>query len=302
VPILGTSVALTVTGLRQEEYLAKVTEFMTECRRRAVLAGLWDAADFHWWWRDGGYDNPDHQLFFEAESGQPAGFVLLSDRYETFDYEILPGLEDTEIGARIFSTGLGWLQGKLRGPAHSPAVNFFVRDSHNCLRLLAEEAGFRASDRSYVQTVRQLSAPLPTAELPASHRLRSIRDADLRDGRPPVLRLSREPFDRVRESPMYRPENHLIVVDGNGRPVAECIYWADDASGVGLFEPVETLAEHRRSGFGRALLLQGMRRMATSGLKVAKVSHYSDNVAAAALYGSVGFRPTFERIVYVTDR
>jgi GNAT superfamily N-acetyltransferase len=290
------------SGLRQEAYLAKVTQFMTDCRRRAVLAGLWDAADFHWWWRDGGYDNPDHQLFFEADSGQTAGFVLLSERYETFDYEMLPGLEETEIGARIFSTGLSWLKERLGEPGRSPSATFFVRDSHSSLRNMAEEAGFRASDRSYVQTVRQLSAPLPTAELPASYRLRAVRDIDLADGRPPVLRISPEQFSRVRESPMYQPENHLVVTDGNERAVAECIYWADDASGVGLFEPVETLAEHRSSGFGRALLVEGLRRMARSGLKLAKVSHYNDNVAAAALYGSVGYQQAFERIVYVPIR
>jgi GNAT superfamily N-acetyltransferase len=294
-------VLVTATGLRQEEYLAKVTEFMSECRRRAVLAGLWDAADFHWWWRDGGYDNPEHQLFFLA-GGQTAGFVLLSERYETFDYEIAPGLEDTEIGALIFSTGLSWLTGRVGGRSGSPAATFFVRDSHSCLRHLAEAAGFRGSDRSYVQTVFRLSAPLPAAELRASYRIRSVRDTDLADGRPPVLRISREQFSRVRESPMYRPENHLIVADGNQRAVAECIYWADDSSGVGLFEPVETLAEQRRSGFGRALLVEGLRRMATSGLKVAKVSHYNDNVAAAALYRSVGFERTFERILYVPVR
>jgi GNAT superfamily N-acetyltransferase len=295
-------VLVTATGLRQEEYLAKLTEFMSECRRRAVLAGLWDAADFHWWWRDGGYDNSDHQLFFETNSGQTTGFVLHSERYETFDYEILPGLEDTETGARIFSTGLSWLKRRLGVPSRSPAATFFVRDSHSSLRLLAEEAGFRASDKSYVQTVRKLSAPPPMAELPAFYRIRSVKDADLREGRPPVLRMSREQFSRVRESPMYRPENHLIAADGNQRAVAECIYWADESSGVGLFEPVETLAEQRRSGFGRALLVEGLRRMATSGLKVAKVSHYNDNLAAAALYRSVGLQRTFERMVNVPVR
>jgi mycothiol synthase len=101
---------------------------------------------------------------------------------------------------------------------------------------------------------------------------------------------------------MYRPENHLTVADGNDRAVAESIYWADGSSGVGLFEPVETLAEHRRRGFGRALLAEGLRRMARSGLNVAKVSHYNDNVAGAALYRSVGFQRTFERIVYVPVR
>jgi GNAT superfamily N-acetyltransferase len=274
---------------------------MTEWRQRAPFGGLWDAADFEWWWRDGGYEDPDHQLFFESQEGTALGFVLLSERYDTFDYEIHPDFEHTDAAESIFCRGLIWLKKRVKAHGNNPsATAFFIKDGHTSLRRIAEDEGFRVSGKHYIQA----ACPLPTRQrqvtVPDVYHVRPIREGDLRSGQPPVLSTSKEKFSRVRETPMYRREHHLVVADRNDKAVAEAICWVDESRGVGVFEPVETLEGYRGLGLARALLTEGMQRMIVSGVKLATVSHYNDNLAAAALYESVGFRKRFERVVYVT--
>lgn len=79
-----------LTPYAGQSYLKKVTAFMSACRSRAPLAGMWDVGDLHWWWRDDAYGEPSKQLFWE-EDGQTLGMLLLSDSFATFDYEVIPG-------------------------------------------------------------------------------------------------------------------------------------------------------------------------------------------------------------------
>lgn len=279
----------------------KVTEFMTACRRRSPLGGLWDVADLHWWWRDGGYGNPEQQLFLEAPSGQALGFILLSEQYDTFDYEILPGHEESEAAATMFRHALGWLKGRLASSSKPESISFFIRDSHSTLRKLAEAEGFRASMKTYVQTALRLPLPEPGSLAPIADNIRSIRETDLSGGRPPVLHTSAAKFSRVCETPLYRPKHHLVGVDPNDQPVAECICWIDQVNDIGVLEPMETHPDHRRRGHGSEILRAALRLISVSGGKFAKVSHYNSNIAAARLYRSLGFRPVFERVVYEID-
>ena len=77
----------------------------------------------------------------------------------------------------------------------------------------------------------------------------------------------------------------------DGIYVAFTVTWYDHLNRTGLFEPVGTHKDHRRRGFGRAILLYGMQQMAAAGMEVATVAHFGDNEAARGLYQSCGFKP-----------
>jgi Acetyltransferase (GNAT) family. len=62
-------------------------------------------------------------------------------------------------------------------------------------------------------------------------------------------------------------------------------------SRAGTFEPVATHPDLHRRGFGRALLLDGLRRFAAAGMTYAIVGAVIENPRAEALYRSVGFLP-----------
>jgi GNAT superfamily N-acetyltransferase len=93
------------------------------------------------------------------------------------------------------------------------------------------------------------------------------------------------------ESPGYAPERELVIQAPDGTFTAFTVIWYDHLNRTGLFEPVGTHKDHRRRGFGRAIIMYGMQQMAAAGMEFATVAHFGDNVAARGLYQACGFKP-----------
>ena len=100
-----------------------------------------------------------------------------------------------------------------------------------------------------------------------------------------------ELYRQVMESPGYAPERELVIQAPDGTFAAFTIIWFDQLNQTGLFEPVGTHKDHRRSGFGRAIILYGLQQMAAAGMEFATVAHYWKNEAARGLYQACGFTP-----------
>jgi GNAT superfamily N-acetyltransferase len=100
-----------------------------------------------------------------------------------------------------------------------------------------------------------------------------------------------ELYRKVMESPGYAPEREWVIQAPDGTYVAFSIIWYDHLNRTGLFEPVGTHKDHRRRGFGRAIILYGMQQMAAAGMEFATVAHFGQNEAARGLYQACGFKP-----------
>jgi len=100
-----------------------------------------------------------------------------------------------------------------------------------------------------------------------------------------------ELYRRVMESPGYEPERELVIQAPDGTFAAFSVIWYDHLNRTGLFEPVGTNKDHKRRGFGRAIVLYGMQKMAAAGMKFATVAHFGKNEAAQGLYQACGFKP-----------
>jgi len=100
-----------------------------------------------------------------------------------------------------------------------------------------------------------------------------------------------ELYRKVMESPGYEPERELVIQTPEGTFAAFSIIWFDHLNRTGLFEPVGTHNDHRRRGFGRAIILYGMQQMAATGMEFASIAHFGNNEAARGLYQSCGFKP-----------
>ena len=285
-------------GYADRVYLEKVTEAMTAFRQDDKYAGLYDAGDLNWWWRDGDYREPGKQMFWEDEE-KVLAFGLLSTDYRAFDYEFLPSLGDGhEVVGEMFRWGLDGLK---RMASDGGTRSVFVRDSHGTLRALAEQAGFALSGKAMVQTMLELSPPA-LLEPPAGYSVRSLRGEDLVDGGTPVLHQRAAALKKVRETPLYRQDLHLVVQAPDGRLAAECIVWLDAVNKIGVFEPVRTHPDFYRRGLGKLMLSEGLRRMQKHGATLAKVCHDRDNPAAERLYKSLGFREVFEELEYTLTK
>jgi GNAT superfamily N-acetyltransferase len=91
----------------------------------------------------------------------------------------------------------------------------------------------------------------------------------------------------LQRAPLYRRDLDLVVVAPGGELAAFCTLWYDDATRTAAFEPVGTHPDHQRRGLGRALMAEGLRRVAVLGATLTTVGAYSE--AAHALYSSTGF-------------
>lgn len=284
-------------GSAGREYLAEATAFLTACRRAQPLGGMWDVADLQWWWRENAFEEPSRQRFYDDAPGTPVALLLLEEGHRTFDYELLPGLEDSPIARRVLQDALDWLRATSTS-AHEERPAFYLREDHTALRHVAEERGYVRAGGDLVQTCLELPAVAVRAPLPAGYGVRAICPADVSDGRQPVLATPAAGIERLQETSLHRPDQHLVVTDRAGRAVAECIFWIDDVNAIGVFEPVATAPSHRRLGLARSMLAHGLERMHRHSVRLAKVSYGSTNAAARGLYRSLGFRPRFTRLHY----
>jgi len=161
------------------------------------------------------------------------------------------------------------------------------------------QRGYRLA-RGLVCLTRNLEKLIPPAQVTGEFLVRECK------GEPEVASLARAqygaftsaaPFERYLErfrifmrSPVYDPNLDIVAVAPDGQIRAFCIVWMDPVNKVGLFEPVGTHPDFQRKGLGKAVMLEGFRRLRAGGMRQAIVSTFEDNLAAIKLYESVGFQ------------
>jgi ribosomal protein S18 acetylase RimI-like enzyme len=65
-----------------------------------------------------------------------------------------------------------------------------------------------------------------------------------------------------------------------------------------MFEPVGTHPDFQGQGLGKAVMAEGLRRMQAAGMRRASLVFNPNNVAARALYTSMGFRASRSFVGY----
>lgn len=72
-------------------------------------------------------------------------------------------------------------------------------------------------------------------------------------------------FREMQRAPDYRKDLDLFIVAPDGEYASFCTIWLDEKNRYANFEPVGTRDEYQGKGLGRALLMEGFRRMAEYG-------------------------------------
>lgn len=167
------------------------------------------------------------------------------------------------------------------------------------------DRGYRPTPVGYLNMT--VSLEDVDADAPLDDRVRPVRDDDATDRAAithaafqsdrPLTDYAAD-YDSFRASPAYPVGSDLLLRDDDGQAVACCIAWVDPVSRAATFEPVATHPAFHGRGFGKALLLDGLRRFAAAGMTYAIVGVVVGNTPAESLYGSVGFRPDRTLRVY----
>ena len=140
----------------------------------------------------------------------------------------------------------------------------------------------------------ELNRNFPDQQLAEGMSFRSVTEDDI-DARVHLHRAAwvgsqfdRERYQSIRAMPSYQPSLDIVLETEAGF-ASYCICWEDQASGLGIFEPVGTHPEWRGKGVGKAIILEGLRRLRDRGLDHAEVHTAGFNAPAQALYESCGF-------------
>jgi ribosomal protein S18 acetylase RimI-like enzyme len=279
--------------LRGTDYLGSVTRLLQLCRLADPTGGLWEAADFQWWWRRVRSSDELGRPFWHGEDGEPVATFVLTDWDGTWEGEVIIAPERADgLFAEVWQRALERMSSL--GPA---TVEVRARDDDTSLRSALAEAGFApAGDESTASWLDAGRRPAVTA-LPDGFRLLSRAETADRPHHM-IQRNGEHVAERLGGCSLYDPELDLVVRAPNGEVAGYALFWADPVTRVGLLEPMRTEHAYQRLGVARLLLTAGVDRLATRGCERMKVSYWDENTAAKRLYLGAGFMPADTSRVY----
>ena len=235
------------------------------------------------WWRYGQYEPELHQfrLWFHDDALIAFGWVIAEKNLEL---QLHPSLTDTEFDA-LAQQIVDWA--KRVCPIE---IITECTTHHSRLMRLLESRGFVRTAAEGLDYLLDLNAPLPDAELPAGFQARSVLEPEFaervsvhRDAFNPS-KFTLERYARVRGMVGYRADLDLVIATPDNELAAFCLVWL--SNGAGVFEPVGTRAAWRRRGLGRAVILEGLKRLKQLGAHTACVYSFAHN---RAFYEACGF-------------
>jgi predicted N-acetyltransferase YhbS len=276
---------MTIREVRRSglEYLALATELLQRARLADARWGVWEAADLQWWWRLPRASDSIEQLFWLDDEGPVAAVVLTQWRHAWgCDPLLVPG--SSVPLSRVWEGALAAIDA-----LDLAVVDTLARDDDGELRELLAGSGFVSAGEPYGMTWMDAADRPEPASLPRGFRL--VDRTGTAHRRHPMARRNGEAVEmRLRQTSLYDPELDLAVETVEGEAAGYALFWFDPVTKVGLVEPMRVEDTFQRRGVARALLTDGIDRLARRGAHRLKVGFISD--AARALYTSAGFRVT----------
>lgn len=271
------------------EYLALATKLLQRARLADAEAGLWEAADLQWWWRTPRRSDEVDQLFWVDGDG-PVAAVVLTDWGSAWgcDLIVVPGVTSVPRSAL-------WRRAVQAIDALGiESVDMLVRDDDLELVDLLAGAGFAGGDEDGTAWMdageRPAVTPLPEGFALVDRALESTRPHPMRP------RNGEQVEARLRQCSLYDSALDLATETADGRVAGYALFWFDPVTRVGLLEPMRVEDDHQRRGLARAMLTEGLERLASRGARRLKVSYAT--AAARSLYVGAGFRVTSTSTTY----
>jgi len=262
--------------------------------------GYWHIGDLIW----GVYQNTIFDPRASIRLWEDAGGELLG-----FAWREEPDGLSIQVHPRLRGSGLleqqmlDWGAADILAHPHPEPPEMWAKamDSDAPYQAILARRGFQRDDFHYLLMRRDLRAPIPAAELPPGWSVRQVGDESEWGPRVETHREVWHPsrvtlaaYRRLRRAPVYDGELDIVAVAPSGTLASYCICWLDHANRCGEFEPVGTRPAFRRQRIGRAVMLEGLRRLREGGAETAIVISVGTNEASRRLYESVGFE-VFDR-------
>lgn len=270
--------------------LSLATELLQRARLTDATAGVWEAADLHWWWRTPRRSDAVDDLFWVDDRGPVAGVVMTDwNRAWACDAITIPGVSPVPL-ATVWDRALEVIEG-----LGLEKVEVLARDDELELLGLLSGAGFVADGDGGGTTWMDASDRPDVTGLPEGFVLVDRAEPKLRAH--PMRRRNGENVEaRLQQCSLYDPALDLAVEAADGQTVGYALFWFDPVTAVGLVKPMRVEDPYQRRGLARAMLSEGIERLARRGARRVKVGYDTD--VARALYVGAGFRVTSTETSY----
>jgi mycothiol synthase len=287
--------------------LQRMRDLIVAAEAAGAPPNYWHVGDLLW----GMYQNTVFDPFasiglWEDGAGELRGFAWFS-LSGLLEWEVDPRFQrDAALDEQILAWGVARCRELPAGDERRFQAS--ARDDDPDKIALLARHGFTRSDYHMLNMRRDLGRPIPDLASPDGFVVRHVGGEAEWNERVETHRevwhpskVTLEAYERLRAADGYIPELDLVAVAPEGTFASYCICWLDPANRAGEFEPVGTRAAFRGKGIGKAVMLEGLRRLRAYGAQTAIVYSAGDNPASIALYESVGFR-TLTRNVYYNFR
>ena len=246
---------------------------------------------------------PENARLWEDEQGRLLGFAIAQLPWLTVDYVVHPaaraaGLEETLLAWALERWPRAMAEQKL-----SYSLFLEVREDQTTRLALLERLGFVRDDWHTLHMSQSLNGALPASGPLEGFTIRPLAGEDEVAA---YVALHRAAFGsatmtvdwraRTLEAPQYIPALDLVAAAADGSLAAFCICWLsqrghdENGSNVGQVEPIGVRPDLQQRGLGRAILLEGLRRLRAHGATTALVDCDGENDPSRGLYESAGFR------------
>jgi GNAT superfamily N-acetyltransferase len=255
------------------------------------------------------------RLWERADEEEPPtleAWAMFWQHEGTFDLFVSPALHDTPRHETVMDEYVAWAEARAHEAGLKQLSPFWVLDHDTVMDRLMQARGFVVipADLPPPLFERSLDA-LPTIQVPEGFTVQGVSNPDDGRLRARVTHGAFRPNDdwegywseyaQFIGSAVYDGERDLFVRSPDGRGASACTIWFDPVNAVGLFEPVGTHPDFQGQGLGKVVMAEGLRRMQAAGMRRAVVGFDPNNVAALALYTSMGFRASCYFAMYRKD-
>ena len=251
------------------------------------------------------YDPAELMTIWEDDQGV-AAWLLVGPRHKGFDAQVRPDLRGGDLEREVLEyAGERTVELMQRYDIAGDCIYADAFRDDTARAELLDALGWEADNElPYVLNRTEIN----TIDIPALPEGFSFRSASGIEDAAALAAVHRASFrvdwtpdmyQQVMESPGYAPERELVIQAPSGTFVAFAVIRYDHLNRTGLFEPVGTHKDHRRRGFGRAIIMYGMQQMAAAGMEFATVANFDNNEASRGLYQACGFKRWYIQDGYI---
>jgi GNAT superfamily N-acetyltransferase len=260
-------------------------------------------------------ENRRNLLLWERVDEEPPvleAWAMLWRHEGTFDLFASPALHGTPQHETVMDEYVAWAEARACEAGITQLSPFWALAYDKVLDRLLRGHGFVGipADPPVPLFERTLDA-LPALPLPDGFTVQGVKNLDDARLRAAVTHGAFRPDDNWDEyvaeyarfvgSAVYDGARDLFVRAPDGRGASACTIWFDPVNAVGLFEPVATHPDFQGQGLGKVVMAEGLRRMKAAGMRRAVLGFDPNNVAALALYTSMGFQAACYFALYRKD-